>query len=404
MFMRVLLVLATLIGPSSSVRADDGDDDEGSASPAAAGSGPSRVTWPLPADADFDREFVALARRQGFRVGDGDAARVREKFRAAAPGGSDEPTYELYVPPGYEPGRPYGLFVWISAGPEGRVPEQWTEVLDKHHLIAVGPNHVGNDRPVLWRTYLALEAVRHARRHFTIDDERVYVSGVSGGGRIASHAAVLGADTFTGGFYVVGCNFWKDVPAGEGGKFYEGFWKRPDARTLKKARATNRYVLLTGSADGNRVNTKCVYDGYVKDKFAHVEYIEVPGMGHTIPDAGRFEEGIEFLDSPLAPPETLYEQAAAFEKRKKLGDAGLAYARAAVRGAGRPFADDAWARARELRRGYDGQVERVRRLIDEGKLEKAVNENAVLKQRYGPMALQQVRAFIDEIKAARSAR
>ena len=400
MFIRVT-VLATLIGAWTSARA--GEDDTAGDSPAPE-PGHSRVTWPLPPDEEFDRQLIALARRQGFRVTDNAAAGVREKFREAAPNGASEPTYEIYVPKGYEPGRPYGLFVWVSAGPEGRVPDHWTPVFDEHHLIAVGPNYVGNDRPVVWRTYMALEAVRQAKQRFTIDDERIYVSGVSGGGRIASHVAVMGADTFTGGFYVVGCNFWKDVPAAEEGRFYEGFWKRPDARTLKKARATNRYVLLTGSEDGNRVNTKCVYDGYLKDKFAHVEYIEVPGMGHTIPDAARFEEGIQFLDSTLTPPETLYEQAAAFEKKKKLGDAGLAYARAAVRGGGEPFAADAWERAQALRKGYEQQVERVRALIDEGTLEKAVNENAALKQRYGPMALEQVKAYIEEIKVARSKR
>lgn len=278
------------------------------------------------------------------------------------------------------------------------MPAEWTKVLDQHHLIWLGPTGVGNDKDVLWRTYMALEAVRQAKLHYTIDDERVYVSGMSGGGRVASHAAVVAADTFTGGFYVVGCNFWKPVPTGEGKKLYPGFWRKPDPKILKKARAANRYVLLTGSDDFNRLNTKCVYDGYVKDKFAHVSYLEVPGMGHTIPDATWFTKGIEALDATLAPPAELYTRAAALEKKNKLGEACLAYGRAAVRGAGEPFAAAAAQKAASLRKACAQQVVRVRGWIKERNWARATAENAILKGQYGPLAEPQSKAFAEEIK------
>src|SRR5258708_2778381 len=40
-------------------------------------------------------------------------------------------TFEAYVPAKYDGDSPYGLIVWVSAGPKGDVPENWKETLDK---------------------------------------------------------------------------------------------------------------------------------------------------------------------------------------------------------------------------------------------------------------------------------
>ena len=362
---------------------------KGDAPPAEGRTGRFTATWPLPAGGEFVAAYTAVARRYGVTA---PAAQLRPDEDAP------DPTYELYVPPDYAPGRPFGLLVWVAAGGMGRVPGEWTKVLDEHHLIWVGPNNVGNDVPVLRRTYMALEAVRRAKLHYAIDDERVYVCGISGGGRVASHVALLAADTFAGGFYVVGCDFWKRVPTGQGRRFYPGFWRKPDRKLLARARATGRYVLLTGSDDYNRDSTEDTYDAYVADDFAHATYLEVPGMGHTHPDGEWFGKGIDALDEPLTPPDELYDQAAALEQKNMLGDACLAYGRAAVRGAGEPFADEAGKKADALRKSFGQQVRLVRGWIKDGDWAKATSENALLKSRYGPLAAEQVKAFAEEIK------
>jgi hypothetical protein len=359
-------------------------------------TGGFQATWPLPAEGvEFAKSFAAVARRYGVTPPLGG--------KGGSDRGEDDPTYEMYVPPDYAPGRPFGLLVWVGASGFGRVPGEWTKVLDEHHLIWVGPNNIGNDIPVLRRTYVTLEAVRQAKLHYTIDDERVYVSGISGGGRVASHAAILAADVFAGGFYVVGCDFWKAVPAG-GKRYYPGFWRRPDTKLLRRARSTGRYVLLTGSDDFNRESTERTYDAYVADKFAHATYLEVPGMGHTHPDGEWFAKGIEALDEPLAPAGELYELAAELEEKNKLGDACLAYGRAAVRGAGESFADGAGEKADVLRKSFDQQVRRVRGLIKEANWTKAAAENTTLKARYGVLAADQSKAFADEIKKGKARR
>jgi poly(3-hydroxybutyrate) depolymerase len=194
------------------------------------------------------------------------------------------------------------LLVWISAGPKGSVPrEDWLKVFDDHHLIFVGPDRVENEVDALWRHYMALESARHAREQFNIDPNRIYVAGVSGGGRIASHVAVVNPDTFTGGgFYIVGCDFYRDTPtppdSPNAGKYYRGFWQRSSPKFIAQAKP-NRFVLLTGEGDPNRANTQSVYAGYTQAGFKHVKLFDVPGLGHHVPDAEWFEKGIEFLDT-----------------------------------------------------------------------------------------------------------
>jgi hypothetical protein len=260
-------------------------------------AGATQVTWPLPDDSTFDREYTALGTLHGLRIPKGYPLEMRGKSLVG-----DAPTYELHVPRDYQPGKkPFGLLVWISPGERGGVPRpDWARVLDKDGLIWVGPNDVGNKQDTLWRTYMALEAVRSARLNYDVDDTRIYVAGMSGGGRIASHAALVGADTFTGGFYVCGCDYYRDVPVIPGdreGKWYRGFWRKPDPDLLRKGRK-NRFVLLTGSDDFNLANTKAVLDGYRKDNYANITYLEVPGMGHTVPNGEWFEKGVAFLEKP----------------------------------------------------------------------------------------------------------
>ena len=257
--------------------------------------GHSQVAWPLPSGADYDKAYTDLAERHGFKLPPGYTEQIRAKSQ---PG---EQTYALYVPRAYKPDGTFGLIVWISPGDTGKPPrEDWLRVLDRHKLLWVGPDNVGNKVDTLWRTYMTLEAVRHAKEHFSFDTKRVYVAGFSGGGRIASHAALVAPDTFTGGFYLAGCDFWRDVPVTPGdkhGKYYRGFWRKPKGNLLRKARK-GRHVLLTGANDFNRGNTLAVHDGFKKDTYAHVLLIDVPGMAHAPPNAEWFEKGTAFLDDP----------------------------------------------------------------------------------------------------------
>jgi hypothetical protein len=209
--------------------------------------------------------------------------------------------FRVWVPKEYAHDREWGLFVWIDAGDAPRIPEEWEKVLSEHKLLAIGAYHSGNQRHTGTRLQLAVDAAFNMRRRFNIPPRRVYVSGLSGGGRAASMVGIAYADVFFGTFPIVGANFYKPIPA-PGGRHYPPSFA-PVGTILADAKKRNRVVLLTGSKDFNRKNTKDVYrSGFKAEGFRHVLYLEVPEMGHTLPSGEWFAKGLDFLDQDDPPP------------------------------------------------------------------------------------------------------
>src|SRR3954447_25410295 len=130
------------------------------------------------------------ARRFGWRL---------ESFRKP----SDEQDYglareafDVVVPAQYrgEPG--WGLLVWVSPSGRGAAPRAWVDTLAKHKLIWIGAENSGNERAVWIRVGLAVDAAADMQQRYKIEPTRVYVSGMSGGGRVASMIGLAYADVF----------------------------------------------------------------------------------------------------------------------------------------------------------------------------------------------------------------
>jgi hypothetical protein len=119
---------------------------------------------------------------------------------ATYPGDFDvsQEMYDILVPKGYRKSQPHGLFIWISAGDNVSLPKDWEKVLDDKKLIAIGARKSGNQRAVPDRMRLAIDANHNLRDLFNVDGNRVYISGFSGGSRVASMLGVTYADMFTG--------------------------------------------------------------------------------------------------------------------------------------------------------------------------------------------------------------
>ena len=174
---------------------------------------------------------------------------------------------------------------------------QYIDLFDKHRLIYIGANNAGNQRLVLARLGLAIDAAWNMPKRYSIDPDRVYIAGVSGGGRCSSMLGVITPDIFRGGMYIIGSDFYRPLPAEEQNQFYPQTYMPPAARLLNLAKHHSRHVLLTADADGNRHQTKTNYDlGFVHDGFDYVTYLQVPKMGHQPPPPEWFEKGLEFLD------------------------------------------------------------------------------------------------------------
>ncbi|MCX5659470.1 MAG: hypothetical protein NTW19_07070 [Planctomycetota bacterium] len=214
-------------------------------------------------------------------------------------------SFELFVPgpapakaaPASEDVPPLGLLVWISPLTTGDPPREWLEVLARRRLVWICANDAGNDRRPLERMALAVEAGEQLRARWKIDPARVFVGGTSGGGRCASMAAPMFPELFRGGYYVVGCNYFRPLPVpGDPDRSWKASCPEPEEALLDRARKSSRFVLLTGETDANRLQTLATYEsGYKQDGFESATYIEVPGMGHATPDAWWFEKGVAAL-------------------------------------------------------------------------------------------------------------
>jgi hypothetical protein len=259
-------------------------------------------------------------------------------------------SFEVHVPRNYDPTSRFGLIVWINAGESGEIPTRYRELMEKHNLIWIGANQSGNSRNPFWiRASLAIEAVVHMKRRYNIDPDRVYVSGVSGGGRVSSMAALVFPDIFTGGgLYVIGCNYMKDIKT-ESTRYVSGFWNKPDSRIVAVAKK-RRFAMLTGSEDFNQPGTQLVYDAYKRDGFEYVTYLEEPALTHTLPSAAWYEKAIEALDQPLI--ETAgkaFEAAKSLESEASHLAAYRAYLYAATHGRQQAFQAEAKAKSASIK-------------------------------------------------------
>lgn len=209
--------------------------------------------------------------------------------------------FTLYVPATYDETKPFGLMVWISAGGRGTIPHELIETCDRHDLIAVAADNSGNDRPIPLRLALALDAAFNLQQQYKIDVSRIYASGVSGGGKMASILPILYADTFTGAIPIVGIVYYRPIALpNDPTRLWAPTFYPPSSAILDRAKAMSRLVLITGSGDMNRESIDTTYrNGFMLDRFQHVEYVEVPGMGHQLPPAERLEAAVQSLDKPL---------------------------------------------------------------------------------------------------------
>jgi dienelactone hydrolase len=205
--------------------------------------------------------------------------------------------FQLIVPASYRHTDKWGVFIWISPGDTAGIPADWEPVLAARKLLFVGALKSGNPRNIFDRVRLAVAANTAMRARFNVDGRRVYVSGHSGGGRVASMVGVAYADMFSGTVPFMGVNFYEDIPAGDGKTTY-GANFIPDEEVLAMAKKFCRFALVTGEKDFNRAGTKTLFEqGFKKEGFAHVTYLEVPGQGHGLPAGKWLEQGLDFLDT-----------------------------------------------------------------------------------------------------------
>jgi dienelactone hydrolase len=188
--------------------------------------------------------------------------------------------WTVHVPESYDPTTPPGLLVYVSPGDSGAIPRGWKSTLEEQNMIWIAANSSGNAVDGGLRIAYTLMASVFASKNYQVDKSRVYVSGLFGGGRVASIVAPEYAQIFKGAIFNCGVNFWGKKTPGR-------------IEQIKN----NRYVFVTGSDDFNRRETRRAYSSYRKAGVENVYLLDIAGMGHENPSGDKLGEAIAFLDS-----------------------------------------------------------------------------------------------------------
>ncbi len=173
-----------------------------------------------------------------------------------------------------------GVLVFVNPDDSGEPQRDWEAVLDARNLIWVSPVGFGNDKPTAQRVLAALLGLALVQNEQTVDNGRIYVSGMSGGSRVASQTITKFPHLFTGAIYIVGADYWTRAE-----------------EPLRAAIAANRYVFVTGEKDFNRRETRLVYRKYERAGIESVLLMDLANFGHEYPSASDLDRAIRFLDT-----------------------------------------------------------------------------------------------------------
>jgi len=194
----------------------------------------------------------------------------------------DEIRWDVFVPDNYDPDKPAGLLVYISPSRDGTIPGAWAPVLTDKNIIWISEDDAGNRSFTPKRILTAVLAPRIIGDMYRIDTQRMYVSGFSGGGKVACIVSIDFANLFKGAMYIGGAEMWE-----------------PDPPPLLDQVKANYYAFITGTRDFNRKLTRRIYNAYLDEGASNALLLDIPGLSHDLPNAKNFARAIEFLDSRL---------------------------------------------------------------------------------------------------------
>lgn len=393
----------------------------------ACGDGPAAADYPSVVVAEAERHRVgelALAQpgvpteiyrevlreyRWQLKPEYGEAVKDKDRFLPDLRRPGQETTWQVSVPESYVPGDPHGVLVFVNAGGSGQVHPSIHPELGPRKLIAIGANHAGNPQDPAFRHAAAVHAVQLVRDRYDLDEDRVYIHGLSGGGRITSRVIFIHGHVFDGAVCIIGVDPYLQIPADQGpNTVYRGFWRNANRKRLEHVRRSNRIVLLTGQRDTNRHGTLQVFNAYEKQGFAHLSYLEEPGLGHTWPSGRFLAQALDLLDAPLF--EGLgkaYEAALRAERDGDLAEARRGFTRAAKYGRDQPWVEDARDKADGLQARHDADLAEIEVLFADAEIKtpqlvKAINRFRKTWGRDGPV-VDELRRKIAERRAGSAA-
>ncbi len=230
--------------------------------------------------------LTTLAGAKAQRTGAFTDIQSQELVFGGHPGGDDgtgpvrDISFELYAPPAYDPADPPGLLVFISPVIRGKPPDRLQATLREQNLIWISVNDSGDRTEDLERMIEAYGSLTYALDHYKIDHSRHYLGGFGGGARVASLFAQDYPQFFNGYLFFSGADNWRD----------------PENRNLAYINRL-RFAFVTGANDQGAARTRAAFESFEAAGLENIEFFEIKGLSHRLPDAEEFSEAIDFLNA-----------------------------------------------------------------------------------------------------------
>lgn len=188
-------------------------------------------------------------------------------------------SWQLYVPEKYDPTDPPGMLVFVNRGTWGSGKKVYNPVLEEKNLIWIGLIDAGDASPMNERMIKAELAPLVLAREYALDASRIYISGFSGGGHVATIVAVARPELFKGGLFMGGTVSWgKQVP--------------PKIDLVRQ----NRYVFLVGSNDVALKTVQRTSTSFEKGGVTNTELIIMQNVRQELPGPSYLSAAIDYLD------------------------------------------------------------------------------------------------------------
>lgn len=186
--------------------------------------------------------------------------------------------YELFVPPNYNPKQSYPVVLFVAPGNEPGGWKAWEPVCKKEGVIFAAPYRAGNDVNGKDRIRIVLDVLDDVRRNYNTDPDRTYITGFSGGGRIAFGIAFALPECFGG-----------VLPVCAAGEIRKEPWLRQ--------RVVDRLSVgfLTGDGDFNRGECERYRGPLLKEVGVRTKVWMAPNTGHAVP-AALLPEAFQWLE------------------------------------------------------------------------------------------------------------
>lgn len=194
----------------------------------------------------------------------------------------------VYVPPGYDGTKPFGVYLHVSPGDQGQNSNGYGPVMDRLNLIYISPKGTSNNQPMLRRIKLAVDALSSVQARYRIDPKRISVGGFSGGGHIGMLIHAMFPDTFMGSVSHAAQSY---LPRSASCGHFPGL----DARDLKSGvLKDHKWCVISGDQDQNYAEILSTSKLWEAGRMNY-QFFDVKGMAHSEAPPERLEVGLKWL-------------------------------------------------------------------------------------------------------------